>query len=124
MMKKVKVIAILTALAMTICINPASALTQNVILSSVSENEHDTVLSSENVTITDKMIFAEKMGEKYAEALAQGKIVKRSTEEIDQLMAQHCFALLNADEEKAKECERMLEECGVYIYTLGENTNP
>ncbi|MBS6447618.1 MAG: hypothetical protein KH382_08545 [Clostridiales bacterium] len=104
-MKKTKWISILTALAMTLSVFSLSASSLNL------------EIQEEEAMITDKMVFAAEMGKKYEAALSKGEIVQSDIASRDELMMQYMFA---SDEER-EEISELLEQRGVYVYSVGEN---
>lgn len=102
-MKKTKWLSILTALAMTFSVFSLSASSLN--------------LEIQEAVITDKMVFAAEMGKKYEAASSKGEIVQSDIASRDELMMQYMFA----SEEEREEISELLEQRGVYVYSVGEN---
>ena len=94
----------MTALAMTFSVFSLSASSLNLEI-------------QEEAVITDKMVFAAEMGKKYEAALSKGEIVQSDIASRDELMMQYMFA----SEEEREEISKLLEQRGVYVYSVSEN---
>lgn len=84
---------------------------------SLSASSLNLEIQKEDTVITDKMVFAATMGKKYEIALSKGEIIQSDIAGRDELMMQYMFA----SNKEREEISKLLEQRGVYVYSVGEN---